>query len=95
MSENLNTENTENNENTANATNTKIEDNIVENKLESEVLIDEAEDDNDIKKSEVTPSFRSNLYEKIDIPLKTMDIIIGFLVVLIIIFVVVGVIQGR
>ncbi len=100
MSENLNLENNDiknddikNNEmeiNNVGKTNSysndsEIPKDIVENN------IDDSESENKI---EVKHSFRSNLYEKIDVSVKTMDIVIGFIIVLIIIFVVFGIIQG-
>ncbi len=53
----------------------------------------ENRDENNINKP-VNKSVRSNLYDKIDVSIKTMDILICFIIVLIIIFTIFGIIQG-
>lgn len=39
--------------------------------------------------------FRDNLYERINVPLKTMDIIIGILIVFLLIFLAAGILQAN
>lgn len=44
---------------------------------------------------QVPKRFRDNLYERINIPLKTMDIIIGILIVFLLIFLAAGILQAN
>ncbi|MFV0520421.1 MAG: hypothetical protein ACK5LY_09140 [Lachnospirales bacterium] len=60
---------------------------LVDNDVESEVTKKE--------NAEVSkPTFRTNLYDKIDVSVKTMDIIIVIIVVLIVIFLFFGIYQS-
>lgn len=60
--------------------------------LENSAIEEKSEDVGN--STEVKHSLRSNLYDKIDIPVKTMDKIIAGLIILIVFFVIVGIIQG-
>lgn len=47
------------------------------------------------KKPEVPKRFRESLYSRIKVSLKTMDLIIGILIVLLIVFVAFGILQAN
>ncbi len=63
-----------------------MDDNLEEEKLVNETSIDESE-------KVAQYNFRSNLYDKINISVKTMDVIIGFLIAVIFLLVLFGVFQ--
>lgn len=64
-------------------------------KSEEVIEISKAVEDNEpIDKEEEKQSIRSNLYDRIDVPVRTMDKLIFVLIVLIVFFIIMGIVQG-
>lgn len=62
--------------------------------LEEHLELEELEKE-ETEPEEVPKRFRENLYDKIKIPLKTMDLIIGILIAALVIFLAVGILQAN